>query len=142
MPQSYKVISVPRYLGSACHKVIKLSVFPGISGPSNNLLETLAALTWGDIDGQTTSNVDPLFRDHASTILFRQEIGYTDHSFVELTSLIEQYETAVEDALNNYKLLTQNSNSYAFQSVEVLGFVRPKSIPWAPGWSRILQTSP
>ena len=95
---------------------------------------------FGNLNTQADLNPmsDANFEDFGKTILFRQLVVYTPDTPSQIFNLFSQYTAATDSANIEYKLLTQNSNSYAFQVAKRLKGVRPKSIPWAPGWTKIL----
>tara|TARA_R110002073_G_scaffold318467_1_gene492597 strand:- start:826 stop:1968 length:1143 start_codon:yes stop_codon:yes gene_type:complete len=78
------------------------------------------------------------FPDIERTILFRQLVTYMADLPTPFDALLSSYHNATSTATIDYKLVNQNSNSYVFQVVEKLVGTRPRSIPYAPGWTRIL----
>ncbi|MEC8860917.1 MAG: hypothetical protein VYE29_13080 [Pseudomonadota bacterium] len=79
------------------------------------------------------------FRDIGAPILFRQLVGYTSmtESFVNIQ--MSGASANVNGCNIPYLLITQNSNSYAFQSVPIVsGLTRPKPVVWAPGANAII----
>jgi len=95
---------------------------------------------FGDLEIQIDSSpISNDFDDKGSTILFRQLVGYISGSEADFDSAFIQYQNDTNSQNIEYILLLQNSNSYAFQVVEKLTQQpRPKSVPYAPGWSRVL----
>ncbi len=79
------------------------------------------------------------FEDIGATVFFRQLVGYIRDPAAEINAAFIRYSSTTNAASIDYRLLTQNSNSYAFQAVERLTRTpRPRAIPYAPGWSRVL----
>ena len=79
------------------------------------------------------------FADFGKSILFRQEVGLIPGPAIIYQGLFATFAIDTNVANIDYELLTQNSNSYAFQVVEKITGTRPRAIPYAPGWKKVLE---
>lgn len=81
------------------------------------------------------------FLDYGKPIYFRQLVGFTSLSeSVVLSSMTATSSNMNSSACNvPYLLITNNSNSYAFQSVPIItALPRPRAQVWAPGSSAVI----
>ncbi len=89
--------------------------------------------------------IDPVteveFEDIVKPIVDRQYVGYVDSSQTPagvIHNVLNSYASDTNSSQIDYVLLVRNSNTYAFNGVTLLGFLRPVAILKAPGSTNLM----
>jgi RHS repeat-associated protein len=103
----------------------------GPGGPGGNwLFGSIKATVVPDVPGSTL--------DYGATVNGSQVMLNTNVDPATLVGQLSQFSNAVNQAQIGYNPLTQNSNSFAFQAIQLLTGSRPQSPVWAPASQTIL----
>ena len=105
-------------------------------GPFNNGIPYGIVITEVATNPQSRSD----FEDFGKAIRFRQLVGFVHLSEFDLNVTMNNFSTTVDSCNIPYGLVTQNSNSYAFQAVPQTTLLpRPWPMAYAPGARATLQ---
>ncbi|MCY4428260.1 MAG: hypothetical protein OXC05_14705 [Halieaceae bacterium] len=88
---------------------------------------------FGSVKGVTTRNVAGSTGDYDAQINHSITVLTTDASPQAIVGQLSGFTSAVNNAQISYHPLVRNSNSFAYQAVQVLTGARPPTQVWVPG---------
>jgi RHS repeat-associated protein len=88
---------------------------------------------FGSVKGITIENVPNSTQDHGAQVNHSQVVLTTDMAPQTIVDKLSTFTDGVNQAQNSYNPLLRNSNSFAYQAIEVLTGARPPTVVWAPG---------